>query len=57
MHARAMVLLTLLCSAGSLVLTASFAGEPSSKSVPPYKVVAGWPEQSSPIFGFALPQT
>ena len=49
MHARAMVLLTLLSSAGSLVLTASFAGEPSSKSVPTYKVVAGWPEPSSPI--------
>ena len=49
MHARAMVLLTLLSSAGSLVLTASFAEEPSSKSVPTYKVVAGWPESSSPI--------
>ena len=49
MHARAMVLLTLLSSAGSLVLTASFAEEPSSKSVPTYKVVAGWPEPSSPI--------
>ncbi|MCA1685791.1 MAG: hypothetical protein LC745_07340 [Planctomycetia bacterium] len=44
MHARAMVLLTLLSSAGSLVLTASFAEGPPSKSVPTYKVVAGWPE-------------
>jgi DNA-binding beta-propeller fold protein YncE len=49
MHARAMVLLTLLSSAGSLVLRASFAEEPSPKSVPTYKVVAGWPESSSPI--------
>jgi hypothetical protein len=49
MHARAMVLLTLLSSAGSLVLTASFAEEPSPKSVPTYKVVAGWPESSGPI--------
>ena len=49
MHARAMVLLTLLSSAGSLVLTASFAEGPSPKSVPTYKVVAGWPEPSGPI--------
>src|SRR3954469_5022640 len=49
MHARAMVLLTLLSSAGSLVLTASSAEEPSPKSVPAYKVVAGWPDPSSPI--------
>jgi DNA-binding beta-propeller fold protein YncE len=49
MHARAMVLLTLLSSAGSLVLTVSSAEEPSSKSVPTYKVVAGWPDPSSPI--------
>ena len=49
MHARAMVLLTLLSSAGSLVLTASFALEPSSKSVPTYKVVAGWPDSPGPI--------
>ena len=49
MLARAMVLLTLLSSAGSLVLTASFAEGPSPKSVPTYKVVAGWPEPSGPI--------
>ena len=49
MHSRAMVGLTLLSSAGSLALTASFAEGPSPKSVPTYKVVAGWPEPSGPI--------
>jgi DNA-binding beta-propeller fold protein YncE len=49
MQAQARVLLTLLTSAGSLVLTAAVADEPSSKSRPTYQVVAGWPESSSPI--------
>jgi DNA-binding beta-propeller fold protein YncE len=49
MHTRAMVILTLLFSAGSLVLTASFADEAVAQSVPTYKVVAGWPESSNPI--------
>ncbi len=49
MHARTLVLLTLLASSGSLVLTAAFAEDPSSKPIPAYKVVADWPSPSSPI--------
>ena len=42
--ADAMILLTLRSSAGTLMVTASSAEEPSPKSTPTYKVVAGWPE-------------
>ncbi len=49
MNVSARVLLTLLSSAGSLVLSASFAAEPASTPAPTYRVVDGWPGSSSPI--------
>src|SRR5258708_18238549 len=49
MHARVLVMLTLLSPAGSLVPTASCAEEPAAPPVPTYKVVAGWPQSPSPI--------